>query len=48
GRGEANRRPHQSLPPKYRDPVSGLTWSGQGRAPAWIANVKKREKLLIR
>lgn len=22
---------------KYRDPVSGATWSGRGRAPAWIA-----------
>ncbi|WP_430233519.1 H-NS histone family protein [Paraburkholderia tropica] len=48
GRGEANRRPHRSLPPKYRDPVSGSTWSGRGRAPAWIANVKEREKFLIR
>ncbi|MEW6343071.1 MAG: H-NS histone family protein [Pseudomonadota bacterium] len=23
--------------PKYRDPVSGATWSGKGREPAWIA-----------
>ncbi|MEN8517794.1 H-NS histone family protein [Burkholderia sp. RS02] len=23
--------------PKYRDPVSGQTWSGRGREPAWIA-----------
>lgn len=22
------------LPPKYRDPKSGKTWSGRGRAPA--------------
>jgi DNA-binding protein H-NS len=24
------------LPPKYRDPVSGKTWSGKGRAPKWL------------
>ncbi|MGF6605045.1 DNA-binding protein H-NS [Paraburkholderia sp. GAS448] len=22
--------------PRYRDPVTGNTWSGHGRAPAWI------------
>lgn len=22
--------------PRYRDPISGSTWSGRGRAPAWI------------
>ncbi|GAB6852962.1 H-NS family nucleoid-associated regulatory protein [Paraburkholderia kururiensis] len=26
-----------SPPVKYRDPLSGATWSGRGRAPAWIA-----------
>jgi DNA-binding protein H-NS len=24
--------------PKYRDPKTGATWSGRGRAPGWIAN----------
>lgn len=23
--------------PKYRDPSSGATWSGRGRAPGWLA-----------
>ncbi|MGU7773725.1 H-NS histone family protein [Burkholderia sp. MR1-5-21] len=23
--------------PKYRDPESGQTWTGRGKAPAWIA-----------
>lgn len=27
---------HRSLPPKYLDPASGKTWSGQGRQPAWF------------
>ena len=23
---------------KYRDPTSGATWTGRGKAPRWIAN----------
>jgi DNA-binding protein H-NS len=34
-------------PAKYRDRKSGATWSGKGRAPAWLANVKDRTKFLI-
>lgn len=33
------------LPPKYRDPKTGATWSGRGRAPIWIG--KRRERFLI-
>ncbi|WP_353235765.1 H-NS histone family protein [Diaphorobacter ruginosibacter] len=25
-------------PAKYRDPVSGSTWSGRGKPPKWIAD----------
>ncbi|WP_175946401.1 H-NS family nucleoid-associated regulatory protein [Caballeronia sp. BCC1704] len=32
---------------KYRDPKTGATWSGRGRAPAWIAKVKNRARFLI-
>ena len=35
------------LPPKYRDPRTGATWSGHARPPAWIAKVRDRTKLLI-
>ncbi|CAG9233097.1 Histone family protein nucleoid-structuring protein H-NS [Paraburkholderia caribensis] len=35
------------LPPKYRDPKSGATWSGHARPPQWIAGVKDRAKFLI-
>ncbi|WOD17300.1 H-NS histone family protein [Paraburkholderia kirstenboschensis] len=34
------------LAAKYRDPVSGSTWSGRGRAPAWIAG-KDRNEFLV-
>lgn len=32
---------------KYQDPKSGATWSGRGRAPAWIANAKDRDRFLV-
>ncbi|WP_225032585.1 H-NS family nucleoid-associated regulatory protein [Paraburkholderia sp. XV] len=32
---------------KYRDPTSGATWTGHGRAPAWIASVKNRSRFLV-
>jgi DNA-binding protein H-NS len=35
------------LPPKYRDPKTGATWSGHARPPAWIKNVKDRSPYLI-
>jgi DNA-binding protein H-NS len=31
-----------SLPPKYLDPKTGKTWSGRGRAPAWLGRHPKR------
>ena len=37
----------RKVPPKYRDPVSGKTWSGRGRAPKWIDG-KDREEFLIK
>jgi DNA-binding protein H-NS len=30
-------------PPKYRDPASGQTWTGRGRAPKWIAGKDRAE-----
>lgn len=42
----------KSAPPgagvaKYRNPKSGATWSGFGRAPNWLASVKDREAFRI-
>jgi DNA-binding protein H-NS len=42
-RGRYNTKP---VVPKYRDPVSGKTWSGRGHAPAWIVG-KDRDAFLI-
>lgn len=30
-------------PPKYRDPASGQTWTGRGRAPKWIIGKDRAE-----
>lgn len=32
---------------KYADPKTGKTWTGFGRAPAWLASVKNRDKFLV-
>ena len=38
--------------PKYRNPATGDTWTGRGRAPAWIKEAeekgKSRDKFLIK
>lgn len=47
GRGPRKARAVQAgLPPKYRDPKTGATWSGRGREPAWIKG-KRRDRFLI-
>lgn len=43
GKGATGSR----LPPKYRDPVSGATWSGHARPPAWIKDAPDRSAYLI-
>ena len=32
---------------KYRHPKTGATWTGRGRAPAWIASTRDRTTFLI-
>lgn len=43
GRGRASAG---KVPPKYRDPVTGQTWTGRGKAPRWIDG-KDRTQFLI-
>lgn len=31
---------------KYRDPISGKTWSGRGLAPKWLAGKNKEDYLI--
>ena len=32
--------------PKYRDPVSGATWTGRGRSPTWLGGRNKNDFLI--
>jgi len=41
----ARKRP--PLPARYRNPKTGETWSGRGRAPGWLAG-KNRDRFLIK
>ncbi|TES63850.1 H-NS histone family protein [Burkholderia cepacia] len=36
----------RTVPPKYRDPISGKTWTGRGKPPMWIAG-QNRDQFLI-
>lgn len=40
-------RTRAPLAPKYRNPSTGETWSGRGKAPKWI-DQKNKEKYLIK
>lgn len=46
--GRKARKPaaKAAVAPKYMNPNTGETWSGRGRAPAWIG--KNRDKFLIK
>ncbi|GJG98541.1 H-NS histone family protein [Cupriavidus pauculus] len=39
---DATLEPKEPLPAKYKDPKSGKSWSGRGRAPAWLGANPKR------
>lgn len=46
-RSKSSKQPKALTEAKYRDPKTGATWSGRGRAPAWIKVVKNRDRFLI-
>lgn len=43
--GKISRAPGKAVAAKYRDPLSGETWTGRGRSPAWAAQAKAENKL---
>ncbi len=36
-----------TLPAKYLDPKTGKSWSGRGPAPAWLANLRNKNRFLV-
>ena len=46
-KGTRSKRKGNSSPAaKYQDPETGATWTGRGRAPAWIAGKDRSEYLV--
>lgn len=47
----ATTKPKSSVKPKYRNPETGDTWSGRGKAPRWLTHEESkgatREQFLI-
>jgi len=45
------RGPRGPVPPKYRHPDTGETWTGRGKAPRWVTDAeaagRKRDEFLI-
>ena len=46
-RAATSKRAGSKVAAKYRDPVTGKTWSGRGLAPKWLAG-KNKDDYLIR
>ena len=46
-RGKRATTAGNTVAPKYRNPETGDTWTGRGKAPKWIANEDNREKFAI-
>ncbi len=46
GRKSGGTRNGGKVAPKYRDPATGQTWTGRGKAPKWLDG-KDRSKYLI-
>lgn len=46
GKQKSKAKKRGSVAPKYRNPKTGATWTGRGKAPTWIAG-KNRSQFLI-
>ena len=40
---KAGPKPGNKIAAKYRDPLSGVTWSGRGKTPKWINGVDRSQ-----
>ena len=43
--GKTRKSVSSPVAPKYKDPVSGATWTGRGKPPTWIKD-KNRDDFL--
>lgn len=41
--GVSSRKSGYKVAPKYRDPKTGVTWSGRGKTPVWLRDTPEDE-----
>jgi DNA-binding protein H-NS len=46
GGAKRGRKASSVVAPKYKDPISGATWSGRGLAPKWIQGQVRSDFLI--
>jgi DNA-binding protein H-NS len=44
--GTGKSKPRGTVAAKYRDPISGKTWTGRGRRPGWVVALEGQGKSL--
>jgi DNA-binding protein H-NS len=44
--GSNNKDGRSMVAPKYRDPATGITWTGRGKQPKWLSSAIKSGKKL--
>lgn len=40
-------KPASKVAPKFRDPITGKTWSGRGITPTWLADKNKADYAIV-
>lgn len=46
-RKSGSSRSTGKVAPKYRDPATGQTWTGRGKAPKWIEGKDRNQFLIV-
>ncbi len=47
GKGKGKAKASGEVKGLYKDPVSGITWSGRGRSPKWVVDICEKKGLSI-
>ena len=47
GGAKRGRKASGSVAAKYRDPATGATWTGRGKAPKWIDRQDRSKYLIV-
>lgn len=47
GGAKRGRKASGSVAPKFKDPITGATWSGRGKAPKWIEGKDRSQYIMV-